>query len=305
MPFTTLITPREIADHLADPNWVIVDCRFALADSEEGWREYVQAHIPGAVYAHLNEDLSGPVIAGKTGRHPLPSIPLPSQLPNVGGDRGQVGVRESENSLVEKLSRWGIDSVVQVIAYDSAGGSMAAARLWWLLRWLGHQAVAVLDGGWQAWLKEGYPVRGGVETRPSRSFMLKGESRGTWMSAAEVKAVLGDARYRLLDSRTGERYRGENETIDAVAGHIPGAISAPYLDNLDGEGRFLSPEKLRARFERLFAGQPAERVIFYCGSGVTAAHNLLAVAHAGLGDARFYAGSWSEWITDPSRPVAT
>jgi thiosulfate/3-mercaptopyruvate sulfurtransferase len=283
MPFSTLITCKELVQHLSDPDWVIVDCRFVLADSEAGRLAYLQAHIPGAGYAHLNEDLSGPVIAGKTGRHPLPEV----------------------ETLSATLSQWGIDSTVQVIAYDDASGAMAATRLWWLLRWLGHMAVSVLDGGWQAWLKENYPLRQGKETPLPRTFIpQKAEGQKEAVSAAEIAVRLGQPSLLLFDSRTVERYRGEGESIDPIAGRIPGAISAPYSENLDSEGRFLPPEQLHMRFERLLGGAPAERAIFYCGSGVTATHNLLALAHAGLGEARLYAGSWSEWITDPRRPVA-
>ncbi len=280
MPYTTILSTSELAKHLDDPGWAIVDCRFWLADTERGRRDYRQAHIPGAVYAHLDEDLSGPIIRGKTGRHPLPDVDV----------------------MTQRISDWGIASGVQVVAYDDAGGSMAAARLWWLLRWLGHAAAAVLDGGWTRWQREGRETRGGVETRSPRSFVPQPRPERV-MSAAEVLAALGDPDRRLLDSRSADRYRGENETIDPVAGHIPGAICAPYADNLGRDGLFQSPEALRARFEALLGDAPAERVVFYCGSGVTAAHNVLAVAHAGLGDARLYAGSWSEWITEPDRPI--
>ena len=282
MPYTTLLTTSELAHHLTHPDWVVVDCRFSLADAERGRRDYRQSHIPGALYAHLNEDLSGLVIPSKTGRHPLPDV----------------------NVLTRTLTGWGIRPGAQVVAYDDAGGSLAAARLWWLLRWLGHEAVAVLDGGWSRWQREGRETRSGSETRPPRAFTphLRPDLLA---SAADALAALHDPEQPLFDSRSADRYRGENETIDPVAGHIPGARSAPYPDNLASDGRFLSPEDLRARFQALLGDRPVDRAIFYCGSGVTAAHNLLAVAHAGLGDARLYAGSWSEWITDPDRPIRT
>jgi thiosulfate/3-mercaptopyruvate sulfurtransferase len=177
-----------------------------------------------------------------------------------------------------------------------------AARLWWELRWLGHEAVAVLDGGWQAWQQFGGSVRSGNETRARREFAAEPRNDLLW-SAEEVAARNSDPSYLVVDSRTAERYRGDQEPYDPVAGHIPGAACAPYGENLDATGRFLSPEALRARFTALLGDVPAERAAFYCGSGVTAAHNLLAVAHAGLGVGRLYAGSWSEWITDPQRPV--
>jgi len=282
MPYTTLLTPSELAHHLADPDWVVVDCRFSLNDTERGRRDYQQAHIPGAVYAHLNEDLSGPIIPGKSGRHPLP-------------DR---------DVLAQTLSRWGISPGVQVVAYDDAGGSMAAVRLWWLLRWLGYDAVAVLDGGWPRWQRENRETRSGIEHRSARIFTPNPQS-DLLVDASDVLAMLHDTEHPLFDSRSADRYRGENETIDPVAGHIPGARSAPYAENLDPDGLFLSPEALRARFQTLLGDVPADHVTFYCGSGVTAAHNVLAMSHAGLGTPRLYAGSWSEWITDPKRPIKT
>jgi thiosulfate/3-mercaptopyruvate sulfurtransferase len=284
MAYTTLISTAELAEHLAehlaDPDWAVVDCRFSLEDHERGRRDYQQAHIPGAVYAHLNEDLSGPVIPGQTGRHPLPEI----------------------DGLARRLSEWDIDSHVQVVAYDDASGAMAAARLWWLLRWLGHEAVAVLDGGWNQWQKEGRPTQSGVECCTPRTFIPQPRPE-LLASASEVLALLNNPNFRLIDARSPERYRGEHEPIDPVAGHIPGAVCAPYLENLGSDGLFLPPEQLRARFERLLENVPPDRAIFYCGSGVTAAHHLLALAHAGLGDARLYAGAWSEWIADPERPI--
>ncbi len=282
MPYTALLTAAELADHLADPDWVVMDCRFSLGDAGRGRSDYLRSHIPGALYAHLNEDLSGPVIPGQTGRHPLPDV----------------------DALVRTFSRWGIGPGVQVVAYDDMGGAMAAARLWWLLRWVGHDAVAVLDGGWPRWQQEGHETRSGIQTRAPRAFTPHPRP-DLLMSASDVLAVLHHPEYRLIDSRSADRYRGENETIDPVAGHIPGAVSAPYLDNLGSDGLFQVSEDLRARFQALLGDRPADRAIFYCGSGVTAAHNLLAVAHAGLGDARLYAGSWSEWITDPDRPIRT
>ena len=280
MPYTTLISAAELAEHLDDPGWAIVDCRFALADTERGRRDFQAAHIPGARYAHLDEDLSGPVLAGLTGRHPLPDI----------------------ESFAQTLGGWGIGDGVQVVVYDDATGGIAA-RLWWMLRWLGHDEVAVLDGGWAQWSRAGLPVQSDPGSRPARVFAIRPRP-DLLVDTAEVVAKSQDRPAVLFDSRTADRYRGENENIDPVAGHIPGAINAPYPDNVDPDGLFLPRETLQARFEALLAETPADQAIFYCGSGVTAAHNLLAMAHAGLGDARLYAGSWSEWITDPARPVA-
>ncbi|HXF63412.1 MAG TPA: sulfurtransferase [Caldilineaceae bacterium] len=280
-PYTTLISTEALAAHLGDPEWAVVDCRFSLADPALGRLRYLEAHIAGAVYADLNQNLSAAVRPGKTGRHPLPDV----------------------QTFAATLGRWGIGPGVQVVVYDDAGGGMAA-RLWWMLRWLGHDAVAVLDGDWRAWQREGRPTAQGEETRPPRSFIP--HLREGWVATAEeVAARLGKPGLTLLDARAADRFRGENETLDPKAGHIPGARSAPYLENLDSRGYFLPPEALAARFAPLVGETPVEEVVVYCGSGVTAAHNLLALAHAGLGNARLYAGSWSDWITDPNRPIAT
>ncbi len=288
MSYTTLITTGELAPNLADPNWAIVDCRFSLADPERGRRDYAQAHIPGAIYAHLNEDLSGPIMPGVTGRHPLPAIEL----------------------ATERFSGWGIDRQAQVVAYDDSGSSMAA-RLWWLLHWLGHDAVAVLDGGWPKWKDEALPTSDVAALRSARQFVPHPRSE-LLITTEEVEASVQGANspgasvrpaFKLFDSRTADRYRGENETIDPIAGHIPGAISAPYPHNLNSDGSFRAHEELRARFATLLGNTPAEQTAFYCGSGVTAAQNILALKHAGLGEAKLYAGSWSEWITDPERPI--
>jgi thiosulfate/3-mercaptopyruvate sulfurtransferase len=281
MIFTTLISVPELISELDDPDLAIIDCCFSLTDTNAGRQNYLQAHIPGALYAHLDEDLSSPVIKGMTGRHPLPSI----------------------ETFTEKLGDWGINSSVQVVAYDDAGGALAASRLWWLLHWLGHYAVAVLDGGWQGWLKSGAAIRNGQEKRSSSMFIPRVQ-HGRMIEADEILARLDDPNFLLLDSREGARFRGEIEPIDPVAGHIPGALLSPHLSVLDAEGEFLPEEGLRSHFKSLLGGTSPRDTVFYCGSGVTAAQNVLAMAHAGLGDTRLYAGSWSEWITDPERPVA-
>jgi thiosulfate/3-mercaptopyruvate sulfurtransferase len=282
MVYSTLISAADLRRHLGEADWAVVDCRFALNEPERGRREYLAAHIPGAVYAHLTEDLSAPVVPGRTGRHPLPDV----------------------DQFAQVLSGWGIDARVQVVAYDDSGGSMAAARLWWMLHWLGHEAAAVLDGGWAAWRAAGYPEARGPGQRAPRPITPPVQPEQV-LSSAEVAARLHDPRTRLLDVRAAARYRGEQEPIDPVAGHIPGATSAPYEDSLDAAGHFRAPEELRARFQGLLGPAPPEGAVAYCGSGVTAAHTLLALAHAGLGPGRLYAGSWSEWITDPARPIAT
>lgn len=280
MIYNTLISTHELATRLEDPEWAIVDCRFSLADTERGRRDYLTGHIPHAVYAHLDEDLSGPIIPGQTGRHPLPD----------------------PDALARRLGGWGIGPGVQVVAYDDAGGSIAA-RLWWLLHWLGHEAAAVLDGGWPAWQRMGGPARAGIESRSTRTFSPNPRAE-LLVDSEAIERLRTDPGSRVIDSRTADRFRGENETLDPVAGHIPGAICAPYPENLTEQGMFLTPEELRGRFQSLVGDVSLTRMAFYCGSGVTAAHNLLALAYAGLGEARLYAGSWSEWITDPDRPIA-
>ena len=282
MVFSTLISVEEVFPHLSDPNWAMIDCRFSLENPRRGRQDYLAAHLPGAVYASLDEDLSAPVVPGQTGRHPLPSM----------------------EKLTQLFSGWGIDSEVQVVAYDDYPnmGLSTAPRLWWMLRWLGHERVAVLDGGWFRWVSQGFPLQAGIVTRPRRQFVPSVQPQ-LLADSDWVEKIRLDQNARLFDSRSADRYRGENETLDPVAGHIPGAINAPYSENVGAEGLFLPPESLRERFAPLIGETPANQVVFYCGSGVTAANNVLAFAHAGLGDARLYAGSWSEWITDPRRPV--
>jgi thiosulfate/3-mercaptopyruvate sulfurtransferase len=281
MPFTTLISASELSRHLNNPDWAVIDCRFSLDDTGRGLRDYMSSHIPGAVYAHLDDDLSGKKIPGKTGRHPLPEI----------------------QSFAAILSAWGIDAATQVVVYDDSTGGMSA-RLWWMLNWLGHRNVALLDGGWLSWLLSGLPGRTGPEYRPARDFEPH-EIPAAYVGVEHIQEYRKDPRYLILDARNAPRFRGDVEPIDAVAGHIPGAVSAPFEENLSPDGTFLPPGELRRRFERLMKSVPTENVICYCGSGVTAAHNIVAIAHAGLGMPRLYPGSWSEWITDSARPVAT
>ncbi|HUS95073.1 MAG TPA: sulfurtransferase [Patescibacteria group bacterium] len=280
MDYSTLISAQALSEQINNPDWVIIDCRFSLAEPDRGRRDYEEAHIPGAVYAHLNTDLSGPHIPGQTGRHPLPDI----------------------ETFSASLSRWGVGPDIQVALYDDGGGAIAA-RLWWMLRFLGHSPVAVLNGGWQFWIAEKRPTRSGTETYQPRNFTPL--PRVQMISVTqEVDQLRATPDGRVFDSRSADRFLGFNETIDPVAGHIPGAISAPYQENIGPDDLFLSKEQLHQRFLTLLDGVPPEQAVFYCGSGVTAAHNLLALAYAGLGDARLYVGSWSEWITDPERPIA-
>jgi len=279
----TLITASELSHKLSDPGWLVVDCRFTLADPVKSRQEYLEAHIPGAVYAHLDEDLTARDASQSLsgGRHPLP-------LPEL---------------AAESLGRLGIGQGMQVVAYDAAGGALAAARLWWLLRWLGHTHCAVLDGGWQGWQAAGLPLANGAESRPAQDLKPRVRSELV-VSTSQVDAMRQNKAYRVLDARAYERYQGKNETIDPVAGHIPGADSAPYQANLMSDLSFRSKTELRQIYLDLLGNVPAGRSAVYCGSGVTAAHNILAMLHAGLGEARLYPGSWSEWISDPSRPVA-
>lgn len=282
MGYGTLISASDLAPHLNDPDWVFVDCRFSLADTERGRRDYLHAHIPGAVYAHLDEDLSGRLIPGKTSRHPLPEIEKAACV----------------------FSEWGIGSGTQVVSYDDAGGALAASRLWWMLRWLGHDLAAVLDGGWQAWRSQELPLQGGSEKNSKRQFIPQPRPEMI-ATTEEVLTLLSDERACIVDARTPDRYRGENEVIDPVAGHIPGAINLAYLENLNQEGFFRSPGELRKIYRDMLRGMSPEKAIFYCGSGVTSILNILAMVHAGLKEPRLYAGSWSEWITDPERIVET
>lgn len=278
--YRTLIDANTLAAHINDPAWVVCDCRFKLSDAEGGRRAYAQAHIPGARYVHLNDDLAGPVGA-HTGRHPLPD----------------------PTRLAEALGRWGIDRTTQIVAYDDSFGSMAA-RLWWLLRWLGHEAVAVLDGGIQAWQRAGGALNADVPVVTRKRFVAQPNDT-LWVDADFVQRALADNTHVVIDARAEERFSGEREPFDAVAGHVPGAINLPFEDNLSIASTFQSPAELRAQYAPLLAGRPATQAIHMCGSGVTACHNLLAMEHAGLTGAKLYAGSWSEWITDARRPVAT
>lgn len=273
---SNLVAPHEFEGLPGEA--VIVDCRFSLADPSAGRRAYDAGHLPRSVFADLERDLSGPVVRGRTGRHPLPD----------------------PATFAARANAWGIDEHTPVVAYDDAGGAMAA-RLWWLLRWLGHERVAVLDGGVGAW-ERGRELTREVPAPVPRQFR--------WTLHPELVALADEVErarqapdQRVLDARAADRFRGENETIDPVAGHIPGARSLPFAGNLEN-GRMLPPDRLRARIEAALDGVPADRAIAYCGSGVTAAHDVLAAEIAGLPGMRLYAGSWSEWITDPSRPVA-
>jgi thiosulfate/3-mercaptopyruvate sulfurtransferase len=277
MDYTTLISTDALAAHLADPNLVIIDCRHNLADVDAGANAYRAAHLPGAFFLHIDRDLSGPK-TGKNGRHPLPDIA----------------------ALAATLGRIGVDATKQVVAYDQNGG-MWASRLWWTLLWLGHDRVAVLDGGVNKWTAERRPLSAELPMARATTFVPKPPR--PIASAQEILEHLGDDTLTVLDARAPERYRGDMEPIDPVAGHIPGAINRPYGANLTPQGIFKSPEALRHEFEAQLADRTPASVVHQCGSGITCCHNLLAMAVAGLRGSRLYPGSWSEWSSDTSRPV--
>jgi thiosulfate/3-mercaptopyruvate sulfurtransferase len=279
MNFTTLIQVDDLARNLDNPQWVLFDCRHELSDPNFGAAAYAQSHIPGARFAHLDRDLSAP-LTGSNGRHPLPD----------------------SRRFADWLGQMGVDAGKQVVAYDHAGGAYAA-RLWWMLRWLGHDRVAVLDGGWNAWTKAGHPVaREAPQSAPTRFI---GQPRSSCVDADFVLAHLDKPDMLLIDARSNDRFQGRNETIDSVGGHIPGARNRFFRDNLDPHGFFRPATQLRAEFLKVIdAARPAD-VVHQCGSGVSACHNLLAMEIAGLGGSKLYPGSWSEWIADGSRPIAT
>jgi thiosulfate/3-mercaptopyruvate sulfurtransferase len=276
---TTLISTAELLPHLEKSDWLLVDCRFDLARPGAGEEGYGLGHIPGAVYAHLDRDLSS-AITPTSGRHPLPS---PEQF-------------------AATLSRWGVTSNTQVVAYDADTGAYAA-RLWWMLRWVGHPQVAVLDGGFKAWQSAGLPISSDVPTRAPSNFVARPD-RNAWLDAAQVAERVRQSNWRLLDARAPERFAGEVEPIDSVAGHVPGAFNHPFATSLNPDGRFLPAAQLRERFVTSQGGVADSNTVAMCGSGVTACHLLLALEVAGKPGAKLYAGSWSEWIRDAARGVA-
>lgn len=277
--FTTLISAEDLRDHLGDPDWVVFDCRHDLADYEHGRRAYRESHIPGALFLHLDEDLSG-TKTGINGRHPLPH----------------------PRTFALRLGALGVSNSTQVVAYDASGGPFAA-RLWWMMRWLGHAGVAVLDGGWQAWIERGFEASGSVPVPQPSSYTLH-PKRELAVDAKFVASHLGDTKTLVVDARSPDRFRGENETLDPVAGHIPGAVNRFFKLNLEPDGSFKPPGRLRSDFEALLEGRETAGVVHQCGSGVTACHNLLAMEHAGLTGSKLFPGSWSEWVSERSRPVA-
>jgi thiosulfate/3-mercaptopyruvate sulfurtransferase len=276
---TTLISTEELAAHL-DGGWAIVDCRYDLRNQEWGRAQYRASHIPGAVYASLSHDLAAPP-SGTNGRHPVPCV----------------------EEMEATFGRLGIAPGTQVAIYDQDTG-MFASRLWWMLRYVGHDAAAVLDGGWAKWTREGRAVRTGEEQRPAAVFTGR-RRKELRMPLDQVEATLGDPSVLLVDARAPERFEGHSEPLDRTPGHIPGAANYFYKRNVTDEGILLPPDTLRRQFTDLLGDRPPEQVVMYCGSGVSACHNLLAMEHAGLRGAKLYPGSWSEWSSDPQRPVET
>lgn len=277
MSYTTLIDAATLMAHLDDPDWRIIDVRHQLANTAYGEQAYGAGHIPGAAFLHCDRDLSGPM-TGTNGRHPLPD----------------------PEKLAARLGEIGVGPQTQVVVYDDVQG-MIAGRLWWLLRWLGHDRVALLDGGLQAWLAAGGTLSSALP--PSRPAQFVAQLRDTLVDADYVQSFLATSRLHLIDARSPDRFRGENETIDPVGGHIPGAVNRFFQHNLQADGRFKPAAELRAEWLAVLAGVSPDQVVHQCGSGVSACHNILAMEVAGLTGSRLYAGSWSEWCADPARPV--
>ena len=280
MVYSTVISAADLEQQIARPEWVVFDCRFNLADPQAGYSDYHEGHLPGAFYAHLDDRLASPV-GPQSGRHPLP-------------DPG---------ALAQWLGECGVKRDTQVVVYDAQGGAIAA-RLWWLLRWVGHDAVAVLDGGFPAW-SAAYALQSD-EPAPGTSTPYPLAVRHAMsVDVAELENALSEKRVRLLDARAPVRFRGEKEPLDKVAGHVPGAVNHSFTDDLDDAGCFLPADRLRERLVSAMQPFPVTETVCMCGSGVTACHTLLAMEIAGFSGARLYAGSWSEWITDPQRAVTT
>lgn len=280
MPYTTILDAATLRTHLTDPDWVVFDLRHDLADPDAGEADYRASHIPGARFLHLDRDLSA-AKTGRNGRHPLPT----------------------PDEFAALLSRHGVRATTQIVAYDAHGG-MFASRLWWMARWIGHEAAAVLDGGVLAWLKHG----GELDAQPPESRPLGDlQAKAPLVEKVVVEQVvgnLGTGERLVVDARSPDRFRGENETLDPVGGHIPGAVNRFFKDNLLDDGAFKDAQALRVEWGAVLEGRDPKRLILHCGSGVSACHNLLGLEIAGLGGAGLYAGSWGEWCADPARPVA-
>ena len=274
--YTTLISSDELFRHLDAPGWVILDCRFSLKDPALGHRQYLEGHVPGAHYADLDKDMSSPATPA-SGRHPLPS----------------------PEELIGKLRGWGVCGDSQVVVYDDTRGTIAG-RMWWLLRYLGHESVAVLDGGLAKWLDENRTLEAGAAAPAAPGDFAGAANDSMWVTTGEIERVRAHDDTAIIDARSPERYRGEREEVDSEAGHIPGSVNHPLQTNLDEHGCFRPAAELRETYARL----RKPRTIHSCGSGVTACHNLLAMEIAGLPGSQLYVGSWSEWIRSPQRPRA-
>lgn len=275
--FDAIVSVESLRDRLEDPRWVVVDCRHQLADFSAGRALYDAGHIPGAFFARVEDDLSG-TRTGSNGRHPLPNP-------------------ETFASFLRSL---GVNDDTQIVAYD-AGGDMFAARMWFVCRYIGHSATAVLDGGYAAWLAAGYPASRAEPARPGTGTLQADPRADLIVDVDDVLSSLESGAFTLVDARGADRFAGLNETIDPIGGHIPGARNRPFRENFDERGHFKSPDRLREEFAKV--GLPRERMVQQCGSGVSAAVNALAAQIAGIGETRLYPGSWSEWCSDPSRPM--
>jgi thiosulfate/3-mercaptopyruvate sulfurtransferase len=273
-----LVTTEELARHLDDPGWIVIDTRHDLTNPEVGPRVYAEGHIPGAYFLHVDHDLSGPK-NGKNGRHPLPDL----------------------DEFARKLNERGVAPGKRVVVYDDMGGNYAV-RLWWMLRWLGLDKVALLDGGYPRWVKEGRPVTKDVPAARKGAFVPRPHLGGT-VDVHYVGRFAQSPDSKLVDARAAERFTGQQEAIDPVAGHVPGAVNRFWKDNLAADGRFKPASQLRPEFDALLGGLEPGQVVHMCGSGVTACHNIFAMELAGLPGSKLYPGSWSEWCADPSRPV--
>jgi len=282
MPLAQLISPQQLAERQKSTGLVILDCRFALEDPDYGLCSYAEGHIDGSQYADLERHLSGPVIKGVTGRHPLPAA----------------------DTFAEQLRAWGIHATTDVVLYDDGPGAFAA-RAWWLLAWLGKRdGVFILDGGLKAWHVAGFPLSLDAPVTEPGTFAGTPDNH-LLLDAEHLQKRLGQPGLTLIDARAQARFRGDVEPIDPIAGHIPGAQCAAFNENLGSDGRFLPADQLRQRFAAQLQGRSPEDLVAYCGSGVTACHNLFALSLAGYPLGKLYAGSWSEWITDPARATAT
>jgi len=280
MNYTSLVSAEDVLNHLDNPHWRIVDCRFDLKDKHLGYEKYKLGHIPNAIYADLKKDLSSPV-SEQSGRHPLPEV----------------------SAIIQKLGSWGISSQTQVVVYDDAHGSFAG-RLWWLLNWLGHENVAVLNGGFGYWENLNYPITTDIPQIEPTTFT----GRPDMSMIADMPVIensLTNDKLLLIDVRDPERYAGHVEPIDKIAGHVPGAINVPWKTNIDENGLYYSKAQLKDHYSQLLVDMGAKDLVFMCGSGVTACHSLLAMKYIGISGAKLYPGSWSEWIQNPSHPVET